>query len=207
MKEIKLTVPLKEQDVRSLNVGDVVYFNGLFYTCRTVFQSKVVYENFVSPLDFSDINLMVHIGPVMKKEDGAWKTVSLDPTSSIRFEKFGPAIIPKLKVRAIVGKSTMGPATLKAMQEFGCVHLTRVGVCGNILAAKIVKVHDVYNLDEFGKTEATWVMEAKDFGPFIVDMDTKGRHYFDELSERTKTRKLMQYNNFGIPEDYTYTEI
>ena len=33
----------------------------------------------------------------------------MTPTSSIRFEKYGPAIIKKLGIRAMIGKTTMGP--------------------------------------------------------------------------------------------------
>lgn len=207
MKEIKLSVPLTEDDVRGLNAGDVVSLTGLFYTCRSVFQSKVLGENRIPPVDFEKINLMVHAGPVMKQEQGVWKPVSIDPTSSIRFEKFGPDIIPKLKIRAIVGKSTMGPGTLDVMRDFGCVHLTRVGICGNLLAKRIIKVHEVHNLEEYGKTEATWIMEGRDFGPFIVDMDTKGINYFDELSKNVEEKKLEQLRRFHIQESYSYTEI
>ena len=192
MKKITLKVPLKEDEIRALNIGDIVFFDGLFYTCRTLFQIRAIKQNIVPPIDFKKINLMVHMGPVMKKEDDTWHAVSLDPTSSIRFEKFGPAIIPKLNIRAIIGKTTMGSDTSKAMKKFGCVHLTKVGVCGNILASKITKVLEVYNLKELGNTEATWVMEAKNFGPFIVDMDTKGQNYFLLVNNQVKNNLKKQ---------------
>jgi tartrate dehydratase beta subunit/fumarate hydratase class I family protein len=38
-----------------------------------------------------------------------------------------------LSVRAIIGKTTMGEATLDAMVRLGCVHLTKVGICGNVI--------------------------------------------------------------------------
>ena len=202
----KLNVPLKEEDVRKLNVGDTVYFTGLLYTCRTLFQKQVCSEEIIPAFDFENINLMAHVGPVMKLTD-KWQPVSFDPTSSIRFEKFGPQIISKLKTRAIIGKTTMGAQTLKTMQEFGCVHLTKVGIYGNVLAKKIKEVVTVYNLEEFGKTEATWIMEVNDFGPFIVDMDTKGRNYFENLRGNTAKNLTEQYQKLILDELFEYTEI
>jgi tartrate dehydratase beta subunit/fumarate hydratase class I family protein len=80
-----------------------------------------------------------------------------------------------------------------------------VGICGNVYAKQIRKVLAVYDLDILGKTEATWVMEAENMGPFIVDMDTKGRHYFSEVRAMTSGKLREQYRLLGIPGDYDYT--
>ena len=34
--------------------------------------------------------------------------------------------------------------------------------------------------------EAVWVFEAKDFGPLVVSMDTKGRSLYDDVNARTR---------------------
>lgn len=205
IKTVRLKVPLHESDILALNIGDVVYFDGVFYTGRTLFHRQVVERNMPPPIDFESRNLFVHVGPVMRQVEGLWEPVNIDPTSSFRFEKFGASIIRKLKIRAIVGKTTMGPESMEAMKECGCVHLTKVGIYGKILASKVKRVVEVYNLEEFGITEATWLMEAENFGPFIVDMDTKGRNYFDSIDEDVRRQMVHLYGRFGISPDFKYT--
>src|SRR5688500_11945844 len=55
------------------------------------------------------------------------------------------------------------------MSEFGWVHLTRVGVPGNVLAKRIRRVIGVSGLEELGMTEASWNLGPQGLGPFIVD--------------------------------------
>lgn len=207
IKTVRLKTPLQEKDVRDLHIGDVVYLDGMFYTGRTIFQKRVLDENILPPIDFQQVNVFHHVGPVMYQVESNWKPLSVDPTSSIRFEKFGPGIIKKLGVRAIIGKTTMGPATLKAMSEYGCIHLTKVGICGDLLAAKVKKVVNVFFREELGNTEATWLMEVENFGPFIVDMDTWGRNYFASVDRDVKEQLLKTYAQFGFDKKFHYTEV
>jgi L(+)-tartrate dehydratase beta subunit len=85
--------------------------------------------------------------------------------------------------------------------------LTKIGICGNILKDKIVKVHNVYFLDELGKTEATWIFEVKDFGPFFVDIDSSGNNYFEQINGEIESKMPGIYAKFGINEDYDYTKV
>lgn len=207
MREICLKAPLREDEVRNLNVGDIVYFDGKCYTARTLFHVRALEKNIVPPLDFEKMNLMVHVGPVMKQTEEGWIPLSVDPTSSYRFEKFGSRIIKKLKIRAIIGKTTMGPETMNTMKEFGCIHLSKIGIYGNVLASKVKKVIDVYFREELGNTEATWVLEVENFGPFIVDIDTKGRNYFSQIESEVKGKLNEFYRYFGISKNFVYTEM
>lgn len=207
MKTVRLKVPLQEKEVRALNIGDIVYLDGLCYTGRTLFHRRVVEQNILPPIDFEKVNVFVHVGPVMAQAGKEWRPLSVDPTSSIRFEKYGPQIITRLKIRAIVGKTTMGAETLKAMRDYGCVHLSKVGICGDILASKVKRVVAVYNREELGNTEATWLLETENFGPFLVDMDTKGRNYYESINQDVHQKLQELYSKLGIPADYTYTEV
>jgi fumarate hydratase subunit beta len=200
----RLTLPLSEADVRRLHIGDVVNLDGLIYTCRSLFQIDVVEQDVLPPMDFDKLNVMLHMGGIMKQVDEKWIPVSLLGTSSIRFEKLGPEIIKKLNVRAVIGKSTMGEQTMKAMKAHGCVHLAWGALIGNILAEKVIRVVDVYNLDELGALEATWIFEVENFGPFIVDIDTHGNNLFDRVNEDVANRFKEAYEEYDIS-DFNYT--
>ena len=40
-----LAIPLKEEDVRALNIEDVVYLNGLIYTAMSQFHIRAIEKN------------------------------------------------------------------------------------------------------------------------------------------------------------------
>jgi L(+)-tartrate dehydratase beta subunit len=143
----------------------------------------------------------------MEKVGNGWRVVGVTPTSSIRFEKYGGAVVRLLGLRALIGKTTMGAETARAFREVGCVHLTPVGVCGNILARQVTEVKAVHFREEIGNAEATWVYELLDAGPFIVDMDSSGRNLFHEVYRESSRRLAEAYPRFGIRPDFEYTDV
>jgi len=207
MAEKYLKIPLTEEDVRGLEIGDVVFLNGPVYTGRSLLHIRAIDQNIIPSIDFKQMNVLMHIGPVMEMVDDSWRPVSMAPTSSIRFEKYGAAIIKRLGIRAIIGKTTMGKETMEMMKQFGAVHLTAVGIMGNLLANQVKKVLGVHFLEELGRTEATWVMELDKGGPFIVDIDTKGNNLFHQINQEIESKFKEFYKKFGIPEGYQYTDV
>ncbi len=204
---IDLQLPLSPEQAGSLKLGDLVTVSGLMFTGRSRFHIRAVNEDIVPPLDFSTVNCFFHTGPVMRKTAQGWETVSIEPTSSIRFEKYSGQVIRKLGIRTLIGKTTMGPDTAAALKEVSGVHLSKIGICGNMLSNQVHKVIDVFFLDELGKTEATWLIEVEQFGPFFVDIDAHGRNYFSELKQLTESRKPEAYQNLHISADFEYTDV
>jgi len=208
MNTIKhLQLPLSEAEARSLKVGDMVTVSGKVFTGRSRFHIRAIEDDILPPIDFSKINTFFHVGPVMRQVGDEWELVSIEPTSSIRFERYGADVVRKLKLRTLIGKTTMGPATTEALCEVGGVYLTKIGICGNQLGAQVKKIETVYFLDELGKTEATWVFEVEKFGPFFVGIDSHGNNYFEELSEDIEKNMPVINAGLGIPEDYDYTDV
>ena len=76
-------------------------------------------------------------------------------------------------VRAVIGKGGMGDTTLAGLAKSGGVYLHAIGGLAASLAQSVVKVHDVYMLEELGVPEAFWHIEVKDF-PAVVTMDSHG---------------------------------
>ena len=207
MRTVRLKTPFSEEDVRKLTIGDIVYFSGTVFTCRSMFHKRYFEKNYLPPVDFKEINVMMHAGPVMQKTDAGWKLIAIAPTTSIRLEKFTPRIIEKLGIRAIIGKATMREGTAKAMQELGCVHLSSVGVPVGLLTKTVKKVVTVYDVEEMGVTEATWIYDVEDFGPFLVGIDTHGNNLFSKVDEQAKAKLPKAYAALNISKDYQYTEL
>ena len=206
MTEYHLQIPLTEEDIRSLRLGDIIYFSGTAWTCRSKLQRYIFDEGHELPFSTEDKNLLIHVGPVVIDENGKWKLVSFMPTSSIRFEKWGEKSIRKFGLKAIVGKTTMGENTARAMKELGCIHATPIGVPVQAFLDRIT-VKDVYLFDELGSIEAAWILELNDLGPFLVDIDTTGRNHFDRLDSVIDENRKKVYEKLGIPEDFEYTKL
>jgi len=204
--EYHLKVPLTDDAIGKLTIGDVVYFSGAAFTGRSRLHRYVFDEGHSLPFTTRDKNLMIHVGPIVIREAGRWKLNSFTPTSSIRFEKWGPRSVKEWGLKAIVGKTTMREATLLAMKEHTCIHATPMGVIPNLYLDNI-DIKDVFLYDELGSIEAAWILEIKELGPFLVDIDCKGRNYFDELDYDIAAKRRRAYQRLGIPEDFEYTRL
>lgn len=205
MKTVKLTIPIFKSDVKKLRLGDLVYFNGLFFTCRSAFHIRLIDQGIPPPIDTDKLNVMFHAGPVIIEKNGRWEVVAFQPTTSNRYEKWGAKAIEKLGLRVIVGKGTMGEKSAKAIKKYGCVHCTTVGVGGAILSTKLeVKER---HWPDLGPIESLWVLEAKELGPFMVDIDVQGNRYFARVNTDIEKKRDKVYAKLGIPQDFKFASL
>lgn len=168
-KEIAITSPVSEEAVRRLKVGDIVLVSGDMYTGRDAVHAHLMKNP--APVDLTGA-VIYHCGPVVLKQDGAWKMTAAGPTTSIREEPYQAEVIKRYGIRAVVGKGGMGPKTLAGLKEFGAVYLNAIGGAAQYYARCIRRVKNVHLL-EYGIPEAMWHLEVHDF-PAIVTMDAHG---------------------------------
>jgi L(+)-tartrate dehydratase beta subunit len=206
MAKYYLQVPLKEEDIKKIRIGDLVYFSGEAFTCRSRLQRYIFDEKKVLPFSTKEKNLLIHVGPVIIKENNKWKLVSFMPTSSIRFEKWGAKSIKEWGLKAIVGKTTMGEETAAAMKDNICIHATPQCVSPNLWLDSI-EIKDVYLFDELGTIEAAWQLHLNNLGPFLVDIDSEGNNFFDSLDMIVEKNRKKAYKALQIPEDFKYTKL
>ena len=167
--EKRLEAPINEEQIRALNVGDVVMISGEMYTGRDAVHSYLMKHE--APADLQG-SVLYHCGPVVMKDNGSYKITAAGPTTSIREEPYQGEIIKRFGIRAVMGKGGMGARTLEAMKDAGAVYLNAIGGAAQYYARCIERVLDV-NLLEFGIPEAMWHLRVKDF-PAIVTMDAHG---------------------------------
>jgi fumarate hydratase subunit beta len=197
--ERHLTVPLSEEDVRALDVGDIVYVDGIVYTGRDevhIHALEYAKEGKEIPVDFKD-GVIFHCGPIMKKDGDKWVTVAAGPTTSSRMNSLEPEFIEKFGVRAVIGKGGMSAPTVEAMQKFGAVYFAITGGA----AVSIAKgVEDVLGVEwlELGMPEAIWILKTKNLGPLIVGIDTKGNSLFAGVDEKVKENISGVREKLGI---------
>jgi fumarate hydratase class I len=179
---IHLRTPLSEEDVRKLRAGDIVLLSGTVFTGRDEVH-KYLHKG--GDLPVLQGGVIYHCGPVVLKEQGGYRVMAAGPTTSIREEPYQADVIGRYGIRAVIGKGGMGPKTLQACKEHGCVYLHGIGGAAQIYARCVERVSGVY-LEQFGSPEAVWQLEVKDF-PAVVTMDAHGRSLHQEVAEASKT--------------------
>ena len=181
-----LEVPLREEDVRALHVGDVVLLRGRIHTGRDELHKYLMHHD--APVDLEG-GVIYHCGPVMlKDEDGRWHVGAAGPTTSSREEPYQADIIAKYGLRAIIGKGGMGRKTLQGLETSGAVYLSAIGGAAQYYAHSVQDVAGVDFLDLFGVPEAMWHLDVHDF-PAIVTMDAHGQSLHRDVEE-TSFHKL-----------------
>jgi fumarate hydratase class I len=180
---IRLTTPLSDAEVRRLKAGDVVLLSGTVFTGRDEVHKHLHKGNDLDPIKGG---VIYHCGPVVLEEGGQYRVVAAGPTTSIREEPYQADVIERFGIKAVIGKGGMGPKTLKACQDHGCVYLHGIGGAAQIYAQCVQSVENVY-LKEFGSPEAVWELKVKDF-PAVVTMDSHGRSLHQEVADASKAR-------------------
>jgi fumarate hydratase class I len=187
-REVPLTSPLTEDQVRGLKVGDVVLVSGRMFTGRDAVHSHLMKHD--PPVDLRGA-VLYHCGPVVVKEGERWRVTAAGPTTSIREEPYQGEIIRRYGVRAVVGKGGMGAKTLAALKEHGAVYLNAIGGAAQFYARAITAVDGV-SLLEFGTPEAMWHLQVDQF-PAIVTMDAHGNSLHKEVEQQSATHLESQF--------------
>lgn len=188
MAEHHLTLPLSEEVVRGLALGDTVFLTGTFVTARDeahIHALEAAERGEGLPFDFEDAAVF-HCGPIMRDlGDGRWELVAAGPTTSSRMNTLEPKFLRRFKARAIIGKGGMSRPTVEAMQEVGAVYLAITGGAAVIAARGVPEVKGVHWF-ELGMPEALWILEGMDFGPTTVAIDAHGNSLFESVDAQVE---------------------
>jgi fumarate hydratase class I len=197
MREV--TIPIPDDVIRSLKVGDSIALSGVMATGRDVVH-KWLSDTFLKktrPPQGDDLEVyaalkpllnggvIYHCGPVVAGLDTRnYKFMAAGPTTSIREEPYQGDVMRHFNVKGVIGKGGMGPKTLQACGEVPGLYLHAIGGAASWIAQTVTRVLGVYKLN-FGVPEAIWVIEVKDF-PVVVTMDAHGGSLHAEIEAKSK---------------------
>ncbi len=195
----RIQLPLSDETVRSLHVGDPVALSGVMVTGRDTVHKWMI-DTFIKktrPPQGDDLevyaaiqpllqgSVIYHCGPVVAGLDTRqYRFVAAGPTTSIREEPYQGDVMRHFKIQGVIGKGGMGPKTLAACQEVPGVYLHAIGGAASLIAQTVKRVLGVYKLD-FGVPEAMWVIEVQDF-PAVVTMDAHGNSQHAVVEKESK---------------------
>lgn len=172
--EKKINVPIKDDSISDLKIGDVISITGNILTARDQAHKRILEE--VAPRDI-DGAAIFHAGPIITEDGDNYKMVAVGPTTSMRMNPYQSDVIA-MGPKIIIGKGGMDDTVREALIENQAVYVVATGGCAALYVDAVEEIESVDWLD-LGMPEAIWNLKVKNFGPLIVAMDSKGNSLYD----------------------------
>ncbi len=188
MSEYKLTFPISEAQIRELKVGDIVYLDGKFYQGTSAPHKRMIKyleEGKELPFNLKGSGVF-HCYTSFINEGDSYKINYLGATTSASVNPYEPIIIKNFKPSVIIGKGGMNQEVLDAMQENACVYLAQVGGCSALYSSGVKGISNAFWPDL--AADLVLELEADNFGPFTVAMDSHGNSIFAETEKTIKAQ-------------------
>lgn len=183
IKTARLNAPISTAEIAPLEIGTVVYLDGVIYTGREGVYKRVIEDREALPIDVTALsNVNFHCSPAASvNHDGSFKIGGVTATASFRFAKWLPEWFAQTHCRVIIGKGGMSAKHYRdVFVPAGAIYLTTVGYgTGALLGRGISAVEGVHWLEELGIAQAMWILRVKDFGPLLVESDSDGNSLFE----------------------------
>ena len=173
---MKLTTPLKVEDLEKLKAGDTVKISGTIYTARDAAHARLVKlleGGKELPFDVEG-RIIYYVGPTPAKPGQV--IGSAGPTTSYRMDPYAPALIAK-GLKGMIGKGARDKGVKDAMAEHKAVYFAAVGGAAALIA-KSIKKCELIAYEDLG-AEAIRKLEVEDF-PVIVINDLYGGDLYKE---------------------------
>jgi len=209
-KTVRLKLPVRDGDLDCLEVGTVVYLDGVIYTGREGVYKKVLEEGSELPEGLTELsNVNFHCSPAAAVEDdGSYNVGGVTATASFRFSKWMRAWLELSGAKVIIGKGGMSVEDYRdILVPAGAVYLTTVGYgTGALLGRGIKGVRVVHWLEELGNAQAMWVFDVENLGPFIVESDLQGNSLFEQQGKLINANLEEMYAGLKAPALARYGE-
>ena len=181
MMEIKLTTPLKEEDIRKLKIGDSIFITGVIYVARDAAHKRMqeaLERGEDLPFDIHN-NIIYYMGPSPAREGRV--IGSAGPTTATRMDKYTPQLLD-LGLKGMIGKGKRAGEVKEAIVRNGAVYFAAVGGAGALLS-KCIKESEVIAYEDLG-AEAIRRLYVEDF-PVIVVIDREGADLYEKVGKNS----------------------
>jgi L(+)-tartrate dehydratase beta subunit len=208
LKTVHLELPAGTDELRQLEIGSVVHLTGRVFTAREGVYKHAIEDGAGMPASREELGLAnFHCSPAASiNADGSHTVGAVTATASFRFAKWLDEWLTLSGCNIIIGKGGMTSKVYRsAFVPHNAIYLTTVGYgTGALLGRGIKGVAGVYWAEELGLAQALWVLDVKNFGPFLVESDLNGNSLFERenakiapglarLYEGTRPATLRRY--------------
>ena len=196
-----LTLPIGEEQARTLRVGDTVTLQHRLFGIRDATQIALFARGRTTRLDLRG-HAVIHTAPNVRQvapspeHPAGYAPVCIGTTTSMRMERFTRPLMEQLGVRVIVGKGGLGHASLDAFGALGGAYLAIIGGTAALETTWIEAIEDV-DLDDLNP-ESLWQFRIRDFGPLRVAMDSHGASLYAAVDEAARARRAAALASLGV---------
>lgn len=197
IRQVRLSTTPTQEALDDLQLGDIVYLDGLLYTAREGVYRRALEEKANIPMHLpTESAANFHCSPAARiNDDGSFEMGAVTATASFRFAKWLPEWFEKSGAKLIIGKGGMTSKDYKSyFVPNGAIYLSTVGYgTGALLGRGIEKVEAVHWEEELGLAQAMWVIRCNNMGPFIVASDKDGNCLFERENEKISKNLARVY--------------
>ena len=106
LKQVRLKIPATHEDLAALELGSVVFLDGVVYTAREGVYKRVLQDGDPLPEGLTEIsNANFHCSPAASRnEDGTYNVGGVTATASFRFSKWMTGWFEASGAKVIIGK-------------------------------------------------------------------------------------------------------
>ncbi len=210
LNKVSLDLPASPEAIAELQMGSIVYLNGIVYTAREGVYDRILNGGDELPAGLaSSSNVNFHCSPAAAlQDDGSFNIGGVTATASFRFSKYLADWLDLTQTKILIGKGGLPEKDYKEiLAPRSVVYLTTVGYgTGALLGRGVEDVEAVHWLDELGIAQAMWLFRVKDFGPFLVDSDLEGNSLFAQQGKLVNENIEALYDGLKEPALHRYGE-
>ena len=210
MKTRRIELPLTDGALDGLELGTAVHLDGVVYTGREGLYKRVLDDGLEPPVPFRSLgNANFHCSPAASvNDDGTYNLGAVTATASFRFSRWLSRWFEASGCRVVIGKGGMTEEDYRThFVPNGAIYLSTVGYgTGALLGRGIKRVIDVHWLEELGIAQAMWVLDVENFGPFLVESDSRGNSLFEREGRAINRRIDGLYEGLRQPALKRYGE-
>ena len=198
-----LSVPFLPNDLEVLEIGDLVFLSGEIIVTVGLPTHKRMRDYLVGgralPMNFEN-SMLCQVGCYVEEKNGIMQSRYINPSTSTRFEPYLPEIIEGTGIKAVGGKGGVGPKTIKAMKEHGCIYLSFIGGASALTSDAVKEVLDI-KWNDFIMQFRLIKLRIEKLGPLNVGVDIKGNCLYTDLQTQAQENfeDLMKELNQNRP--------
>ncbi|MGL4797368.1 MAG: Fe-S-containing hydro-lyase [Paraclostridium sp.] len=171
----KITLPIDDELVKTLECGEIISLNGIVYTARDAAHQKLI--NCIKKGEELPFELkgqaIYYVGPTPNKEGEV--IGSAGPTTSYRMDDLTVPLLDR-GLKLMIGKGKRNDTVIQSMKKNNCAYLAAIGGAGAYISNSIKKA-EVIAYDELG-AEAIRKLEVEDL-QVIVAIDCNGNNIYE----------------------------
>jgi L(+)-tartrate dehydratase beta subunit len=201
MAHYDFTMPVTEEQVRTLRVNDTVTLNGTLYGIRDGTQIHMFDRGRKTRFDLRG-HALIHTAPNVRKVakssacPAGYAPVCVGTTTSARMERFTRPLMREYGARILIGKGGLGEGSAAAFKEFGGAYLAVIGGAAALETTWVEAIEDV-DLDDLNP-ESLWKFRVKGFGPLLVAMDADGGSLYTEVNQAARAKRAAALASLGV---------